>query len=178
MQSVFILGATGSIGGALLPLVRQEYPTANITALVRKDGDVQVLASSSSSLLDELYSLPTELGVESVKGSAEQLDLVTDLSSKADLIINAADADIFDAIKAILEGAKRRYEATGKKSTFIHTSGVAVVLNSAEGVFRESAQVYDVRPPLFFPAEMILTCCRIAIVLSQKDCQMPLPIAM
>ncbi|CAG7846344.1 SubName: Full=Uncharacterized protein {ECO:0000313/EMBL:CCA69009.1} [Serendipita indica DSM 11827] len=129
-MQVFILGATGSIGGALLPLLRQEYPSADITALVRKDSDAPVLA---------------KFGVKSVKGSAEKLELVTELSSKADLIINTADADIFDAVKAILDGAKRRYEATGKKSIFINISGVAVTISTPEGVFRETSQVYDDR---------------------------------
>jgi hypothetical protein len=81
-----------------------------------------------------------------VKGSNEDLPLITELASKADIVLNAADADSEAIIEAILEGCKRHLEDTKSKSVFIHTSGTAILGDGGEGTFNPLTPVYDVRP--------------------------------
>lgn len=47
---------------------------------------------------------PTEYGVTTVTGTNDDLSLITELSSKADIVLNAADADADATVKAALDG--------------------------------------------------------------------------
>jgi hypothetical protein len=69
---------------------------------------------------------------------------VTELASKADIILNAADADDLGLLKAILVGCQQKFTTTSVKSIYIHTSGTAVFMDDAEGVFNPATPVYDV----------------------------------
>jgi 6,7-dimethyl-8-ribityllumazine synthase len=85
------------------------------------------------------------LGSEVVKGSKEDHALVTDEAAKADVIVNVLDADDNVFIKAILSGAKKHHEATGKKSIFIHTSGSAVIVDGGSEGKANDTKIWDVR---------------------------------
>jgi len=78
-----------------------------------------------------------------VKGSHTDLDIIREEASKADVILNAADADDLDLTKAILAGAKST--KTGKTPILIHTSGTALASKEPTGTFDPTAKVYNVR---------------------------------
>lgn len=145
MPSIFVLGATGYIGGAVLFALLQEISGLEATALVRSDKHANVF-SSTRSLYPQTKRAHTliEHGISCVQGSNEDISLITELASKADIVLNAADADAEPMVKAILKGCKRHLEETGTKSLFVHTSGTAILGDGAEGRFNPLTPVYDV----------------------------------
>ncbi|KAG6915860.1 hypothetical protein DXG01_009567 [Tephrocybe rancida] len=108
--NIFILGATGYIGGSILLrfINRPDFATLNVTALVRSQEKAGKL---------------NLLGVHTIVGSFDDLPLLENAASKADVVINAADADDLDVVRALLKGLEQRHETTGNVPSYIHTSG-------------------------------------------------------
>ncbi|TFK78738.1 hypothetical protein K466DRAFT_58712, partial [Polyporus arcularius HHB13444] len=123
---IFYTGATGYIGGAVLQLILQhaQASTFAITALVRDAAKAQLLES--------------KFGVRTVVGSLQDLDKLTELAENAHIVVHTADADDEAALKAILAGLKRRHEKTGDVPHFIHTSGLALIADTARGEYLAS----------------------------------------
>ncbi|CAE6448507.1 unnamed protein product [Rhizoctonia solani] len=109
---IFILGATGYIGGAVLSELKRNHPEATFTALARKDEDIQALE---------------KIGVKGVKGTFLDTDKIEHESHEADVVINAADADDMGLVKAIVKGLKSRKER-GERS-----SGTGLLNNNYNG---------------------------------------------
>jgi hypothetical protein len=82
--------------------------------------------------------------VKVVKGSHSDLDLVAEEASKADIILNAADADDLELTKAILAGSKRTTIAVRRTPILIHTSGTGLVVGEPTGKRDPNAKVYNV----------------------------------
>lgn len=91
-----------------------------------------------------------------VKGSHSDLDLITEEASKADIILNAADADDLDLTKAVLAGAKKT--RIGKIPILIHTSGTGLVTGEPTGKRDPNAKVYNVSPTASGECNSVLTC--------------------
>ncbi|KAK1225593.1 hypothetical protein PQX77_011451 [Marasmius sp. AFHP31] len=124
---VLLTGVTGYIGGSVLtrlldlPGARSKF---NFRAIVR--------SSDKAKKLEDLFD------VQAILGSHSDRELVERESSQADIVLAMADSDDMEAVGAILDGLKRRYEVTGKAPILIHTSGTGVLADSAGG---ESSQV-------------------------------------
>jgi hypothetical protein len=82
------------------------------------------------------------IGVKVVKGSHSDLDIIEEQASKADIVLNAADADDLDLTNAILRGIKRT--SIGKKPILIHTSGTGLAIRDGDGKFRPDDKVWNV----------------------------------
>ncbi|KAG6853598.1 hypothetical protein C0991_002921 [Blastosporella zonata] len=106
---IFILGATGYLGGSLLSrfIDRPDFETLDVTALVR-----------SQDKADKLNLL----GVRAIVGSFTDLSVLEEVASEADLVINAAAADELDAVGALLKGLEKRHKETGVVPSYIHTT--------------------------------------------------------
>jgi len=125
-KTLFLLGATGYIGGSLLKGIINVHPHFLITALVRKEKDIQPIKA---------------LGVSNViLGSHEDLEKIQQLVARSDIVVNAADADDLPLTKAILEGFKSRSKTSSDNPILIHTSGTGVVSDDAEGEFAPTGQ--------------------------------------
>jgi NADPH-dependent glutamate synthase beta subunit-like oxidoreductase len=63
------------------------------------------------------------IGVKIVHGSASDRDLINKQLTEHhyDAVINCADADDLELVSAILGALKKRKEATGKESVYLHT---------------------------------------------------------
>ncbi|KAG8779114.1 hypothetical protein FRC12_024626 [Ceratobasidium sp. 428] len=118
-DSIFILGATGYIGGAVCTGVRKAYPNVPTVALVRNPSNNAAIEAQGTRVL---------------QGSHSDYDLIQNEASKSDLIINCADADDLELTKALLKGIKQRKETPGAKlPILIHTSGTSVVGDAPSG---------------------------------------------
>ncbi|CDO78099.1 hypothetical protein BN946_scf184634.g5 [Trametes cinnabarina] len=120
--SVFLLGATGYIGGGVLArLVVNAKPLFDITVLLR-----------DAVKADKLKPF----GVKTVLGSLDDTEKIESLASQADIVLVEwqADADHIESTKAVLAGLKDRYQKTGKPPVLIHTSGTGVLADDAEGM--------------------------------------------
>jgi len=129
LQSIFILGATGYIGGTLLVPLLTEYPSATIVVLVRKP--------EAGVIVKELA--PSRITI--VQGSHSNLELIQAEAAKADLVINTADCDDVALTKSIIKGLGDREN----KGILIHTSGSAVIFDGdLNGVLSSRGQkVWD-----------------------------------
>ncbi|RPD68444.1 NAD-P-binding protein [Lentinus tigrinus ALCF2SS1-7] len=127
---VFYTGATGYIGGAVLQLILEHPQTStfSIIALVRDAAKAHLLES--------------KFGVKTVVGSLQDVDKLSELAENAHIVVHTADADDEGAMKAILAGLKRRHEKTGDVPHLIHTSGAALIADSARGAYL-SPRIYS-----------------------------------
>ncbi|KAF8841111.1 NAD(P)-binding protein [Paxillus ammoniavirescens] len=128
---VFITGATGYIGGAVLArlLEHPTFPTSEITALVRKADKIPAFDS---------------IGVNTVLGSHNDLELLEKRASQSDVIFACADADNVSACEAILKGLKKRHQTTGTVPILIHT--VSVLTDNAGGMHEYDTIWDDMNP--------------------------------
>ncbi|KAF4596514.1 hypothetical protein EYR38_007901 [Pleurotus pulmonarius] len=129
--NIFVLGATGYIGGAVLTKLL-EHPKANdfnVTALVRSTEKAEKLKS---------------VGVTPVLGSLDDTDFVHKLSSDSDVVISMANADHAPSVQAMLSGQKEHFQKTGKQPIFIHTVGV--LSDNAEGLYHTETIWNDADP--------------------------------
>ncbi|KZV75323.1 NAD(P)-binding protein [Peniophora sp. CONT] len=109
--SVFLTGPTGLIGASVLQIISKDSKY-DITALVRSEEKAKKVAELS--------------GVKTVVGSLEDTELLTQKASEFDVVLQIADIFNLPATTALLAGAKKRFEATGKAPIHIHTSGTGI----------------------------------------------------
>lgn len=123
IQTVFVTGASGYIGGSVAQVLVQKGYT--VLGLARKDSDLEKLAA---------------LGIQPVKGTLQDAPVLRSAALQADAVIHTADADDPYAVDTFLEALK----GTGK--TFIHTSGSSILGNKDNG--ERSGFVYTEDIPL------------------------------
>ncbi|KAM5350137.1 hypothetical protein ACJ41O_006642 [Fusarium nematophilum] len=112
---ILITGATGYIGGSVLSaLLASAYPDikdSQISALVRKQEQAHLLQ---------------EKGINSIVFEGlDQIELVRQVASEHDIIINSASAFHSRAAEALIQGLAERKKRTGKETYLIHTSGTS-----------------------------------------------------
>ncbi|KAI0710132.1 NAD-P-binding protein [Earliella scabrosa] len=133
--TVFLIGATGYIGGAVLARLLEEkkyaLPKTHITVLTRSGEKARRLRA---------------FGLEPVVGSLDDLKTLEEIATKSDVVIQCADADHMRANKAILGGLRKRHEASGTTPILIHTSGTAVLSDNARGMHGTDTIYYDSDP--------------------------------
>ncbi|KAG8932970.1 hypothetical protein FRC01_011535 [Tulasnella sp. 417] len=128
--SLFFLGVTGYIGGSVLVELKNRYPNAQFTALVRNPKDIAAVQA---------------IGVQAIQGSHSDLDLIRKLASEHDVVINCGDSDDLPLTKVILAGLESRAQAkpdAQRKPILIHTSGTGLLQNERDGAFH-SDKIYD-----------------------------------
>ncbi|CAE6480478.1 unnamed protein product [Rhizoctonia solani] len=111
---VFFIGATGYVGGAILTELLRTSASFTITALLRKDSDVEVLE---------------KFGVKTIKGSFSDLGKIEQASREADVVYNAADADDLELTQAVIKGLKSKKE----QGILIQTSGTGLLSDNYNG---------------------------------------------
>lgn len=103
---VFITGITGYIGGTIA--VKLKEKGYEVLGLARKDSDIEDLEKA---------------GVQSVKGTLQDKDILTRAIAGSDAVIHTADSDdpkVADDFISILKGTNK---------TFIYTSGSNIIAN-------------------------------------------------
>ncbi|KAH8175126.1 sugar transporter domain-containing protein [Sarocladium implicatum] len=123
------IGGTGHIGGAVLHKLLHKHP-------VEESLDVQVLVRSEEKSARLVAKYPQ---VQTVVGSFGSYDLLEDICSKVDVVINTApDITHDDDIRAILCGMTR---GSTKEPYYIHASGGSLVWDEPLG--SEDARLWD-----------------------------------
>ena len=147
-KQVFVLGAAGYIGGAVLAGYKKAFPTFQYTALIRNKDYVPAFdgehdGAANRPLLNETDHASIAIGVKTVIGDHSELSRITDLVAQADIVLSAADADDLPLTKAILSGLKIRNASGGVKPILIHTSGTGVASDRAVGEYRDDKPLYN-----------------------------------
>lgn len=128
--NVFVLGATGFIGGDAFYAITHAHPEYELVCLVRNSDKGATIAKDYPS-------------VRLVYGDLDSHDLIAGEAAKANIVCNFANADHAGAVSAIIEGLKRE---TSAPKFYIHTSGTGILLidDIKSGVFGETSdKVYD-----------------------------------
>jgi nucleoside-diphosphate-sugar epimerase len=130
MPTVFYIGATGAVGGAVLADLVGAYPDLKVTALVRNPAHVNAFQT---------------IGVKVVKGSFNDADIITSHARTADITINLGDSDDVGLTTAILAGQTARVTEDHKPpAALLHTSGVAVFADgTTDGKNDPKAKVWN-----------------------------------
>ncbi len=119
-MKIFLTGATGYIGNAVaLGFVKEGH---DVSGLVRSDAGKPRLESQ---------------GITPISGTLDDVELLAAEAAKADLVVQASDADHPASIEALLDGV------AGRDATYIHTSGTGIYADGAEG--KPSDAVYSER---------------------------------
>ncbi|CAE6443447.1 unnamed protein product [Rhizoctonia solani] len=105
--SIFLLGATGYVGGSLLLTLLKEYPSATVTALIRSPQSAEAVQAVS----------PNRINI--VLGSHSDTPIIESEIKKADLIINAASCDDMELIDNIINGGSAVILAEDKEGPFL-----------------------------------------------------------
>lgn len=117
-QRIFITGGTGYIGGSFLHLMleRDYLKRFDIAVLVRKQSDIKKLQA---------------LGVTTISGSLDDLNIIRNEASQADIIFNTANCDHEASVSALIQGLNARANESDVKPILIHTSGAGVLTNDS-----------------------------------------------
>ncbi|KAH8094661.1 hypothetical protein BXZ70DRAFT_352304 [Cristinia sonorae] len=127
-HKIFLLGATGYLGGTFLDALLK-HPNAaqfDITAYIRSEEKAKQVEALG-------------LGVKVVTGG---LDVVEDGASRPTIIFNFASCDDLPLTEAVLAGTKKAFNSTKVPPVIIHTSGAAMIGDNALGQYA-SDKVYD-----------------------------------
>ncbi|KAI0294194.1 hypothetical protein BC826DRAFT_353657 [Russula brevipes] len=112
MTTVFYIGATGYVGGAVLVDLLEHYPNIEVTALVRNPAHLGAIRG---------------LGVEVIQGDFHDSKIIEEHARQADITINSGDSDDVKLNTAILAGQRQRVHDLRKPPpALLHTSGVLV----------------------------------------------------
>ncbi|KAG8859277.1 hypothetical protein FRB96_004492 [Tulasnella sp. 330] len=127
--AVFIIGATGYVGGSVLVGLLQKYPEFVYTAMVRNPKDNKAIEA---------------LNIRVLQGSNNDLELVEKASSEHDIVFNFADSDDVLLANAIIKGLMFRASRKdgSRKPIYIHTSGTGLVTDKPLGEFKD-IKIYD-----------------------------------
>ncbi|KAH9827711.1 Nucleoside-diphosphate-sugar epimerase [Teratosphaeria destructans] len=131
MTKIFLLGATGYIGGDALYAIAHAHPEYDITALVRNSDKGAVVAKEYPS-------------IRLVYGDLDDSALLEEEAKKADIVAHFAHADHEGAANAIAKGLASR--TSSQPGFFIHTSGTGILLfnDIRTGTYGEALDtVYD-----------------------------------
>lgn len=158
MPSIFILGASGYIGGAVVNALLRELPQLHATALVRNPRYAQELKGTSNVTVKPYFTqLVQDMGISTTLGTTDEFDKVYQLSSTADIILNVTSSTTIPLMQAILAGQRQFFNITGSKSVLIHTSGSALDLHSNEpGMLRLTTSIFNVSTQINGNAVLIL----------------------
>ncbi|VDB85182.1 unnamed protein product [Peniophora sp. CBMAI 1063] len=130
MPSVFLIGATGYLGGSLLVQIRKHHPSWPITALVRNPQCAPSIASTGATVV-----LPT--------ADKDQQAVIAEETYNADITINAADCDDETLCQTML-GAMRKRKQDGKgKGVLLHTSGTMLFNDVSAGGKRVDGKYWN-----------------------------------
>ncbi|KAJ3828066.1 hypothetical protein F5880DRAFT_1674734 [Lentinula raphanica] len=124
VKSIFLLGATGYVGGQVLLTFAHDFPAFPIRALVR---------NVTPSKVAQLQSLHSKLDV--VEGSLSDIDVIETESKNADVVIDVAVAGDTNSVNAILRGLQQRSRsyAPTLPPIYIHMSGTGITGDNARG---------------------------------------------
>jgi nucleoside-diphosphate-sugar epimerase len=115
---IFVTGATGYIGNAVAK------------GLLKAGHEVRGLSRSAAG-----SARLAEEGISPVTGTLDDQELLREEAGAADMVVQAADADHPLSIAALLSGV------SGRKATYIHTSGTGIYADAANG--EASAEIFE-----------------------------------
>jgi nucleoside-diphosphate-sugar epimerase len=136
-ESILLLGASGQVGGALLTVLRSQYPSYPITLFLRTHA------------LDAAIGRLSKVTV--VHGDFETSDGLASLEntvSKHGIIINAATSRDITVNQAVLRGLEKYRATTKQNAILIHVSGAGNFSDNREaGEFHTTGEVAGLQLP-------------------------------
>jgi nucleoside-diphosphate-sugar epimerase len=128
MNTIFLTGATGYIGGSVA--ARLIEAGSRVRGLVRnRDGAARL----------------AQRGIEPIIGDLDDAELLTREARAADGVVDTASADHADSVRALIAGLE------GSAKALLHTSGSSIIGDDARGS-RGSDKVFDEDTPLIVSA--------------------------
>ncbi|PNS14597.1 UDP-glucuronic acid decarboxylase 1 [Sphaceloma murrayae] len=126
-QNVFLLGP-GYIGREVIDRLLENG--FKVTTLVRRKDAVPELEKD---------------GINTVMGSMDDKDVITEQTSKSDIVIHTASADHIESVEAVIDGIDQRANL-GQPTIYIHTSGCSFLSDNSDGKYRSDLIYNDTRP--------------------------------
>ena len=119
---MLFLGSTGYAGAALLQAVLRSSNVPAVIYTITRNPE-------KAARLNDVHP-----AIRAVHGDFSDTELITALATQSDVIVEAADSDNEQLVKALSAGARKRKE-NGLATYFIHISGTGVLTDDARGMF-------------------------------------------
>ncbi|KZV72626.1 NAD(P)-binding protein [Peniophora sp. CONT] len=121
--SIFILGASGFVGGHLTKILGEQHPDYRLLCLMRNPTPERIAP------LKALHP-----NVEIVEGSLEDKEIISKASEDVDVVLNTASSDHWPSVEATLDGLTRNSaKHPGKPPLYIHVSGCGIISDNVRG---------------------------------------------
>lgn len=145
MITVFLLGATGFLGGTVLSaLSRHRDPQLDVTCLVRTGKEGKLAKSGCKVVVvGSEVEFPNNRRADS-QGDFFELERIQELSARHDVVINAATSDDLDLTKAINRGLAKGKLAGTSRGVLVHVSGTRLIESAEMTGNYEDVPKYDV----------------------------------
>ncbi|KIY67803.1 NAD(P)-binding protein [Cylindrobasidium torrendii FP15055 ss-10] len=124
-KTIFLLGASGFIGGHTLKRLGEDLPSYRVIALVR---DINANPEKKAKVA------ALHPNVELVDGDLNDATLIKSYASKYPITVNVASSDHPVSVKATLDGLEEHSgSGGGGPPIYIHISGMGVISDNARG---------------------------------------------
>ncbi|KAH8110803.1 NAD-binding protein [Phellopilus nigrolimitatus] len=127
MTKIFIIGATGYIGGPLLAALKRKYPDFSYTALVRSESYIEAINAAGATV---------------IQGSFADVEIISQQSEQADVVVNVGDCDDVELTLAILKGLRAKQTKGLGVGTLLHTSGTGIFMDENSVKFDSNAKIW------------------------------------
>ncbi|KAF2497125.1 NAD(P)-binding protein [Lophium mytilinum] len=136
-DSVLIMGASGQIGGALVTVLRKQYPDLPITVFLRTHAlDSAIASLGNVSIANGDFENP------------EGLAALEDTVSKHSVVINAATSRFLGPNEAVLRGLEKYKSTNNKNAILLHLSGTGNFSdNTRTGEYHATGEVDGLKLP-------------------------------
>ncbi|KAF9042759.1 NAD(P)-binding protein [Hymenopellis radicata] len=127
--NILLTGATGFVGGTTLATLLTRGGDVQITCLVR--------GQERAATIEKKFP-----GVRAIVADLDDINVVKEAASNADVILHTANADHPKGAQALVDGLEEHYTKTGKKGVLIHSSGTGALADDARGQYA-SDKIYE-----------------------------------
>ena len=122
-QNIFLIGATGFVGGHLTALLAEKHPEWHLICLLREPTPARIVGLKN---LDH--------NVEVLEGTLDDFDVISQKAEEVDIVIHLAHSDHLPSVEAVLDGlTKQKAKNPERKPIYLHMSGMGIIVDNVYG---------------------------------------------
>lgn len=122
-KNVFVIGATGFVGGHLITQLAQQHPEYHLICLLRNPTPARIAG------LEELNR-----NVEVLEGTLDDFEIISKKSEEVDVVVHLAHSDHLPSVEAVLAGlTNQKAKNPDRDPIYLHMSGMGIICDNVYG---------------------------------------------